>query len=882
VPQNQRFCGACGADVNAAEAATRTSVARRASSKPTSDPLDRGRFLPGTMLVDRYRIVGLLGRGGMGEVYRADDVKLGQVVALKFLPEKLHDDPSRLERLFSEVRTARQVSHANVCRVYDIGDVDGLPFISMEYVDGEDLAGLLRRIGRLPEDKAVQMARQLCAGLAAAHEQGIVHRDLKPANVMIDGRGRVRITDFGLAGLSDVIEGREALVGTPAYMSPEQLQGKLISAKSDLYALGLVLYEMFTGERAFKAGSRAEMLRLQDETTPTSPSSVISGLDPAVERVVMRCLEKDPTSRPMSALAVAAALPGGDPLAAALAAGETPSPEMVADAGGQGALRPAVAVTLLILALVGVGLVAHGVGKYGMIGRSPLPKSPQALAERARTMLADLGFVAEPVDRAWGFDAQRDLLRHIRKTDPSPDRWDRLKDARPSLVQFWYRESPQPLVTLDARELPTPTDPPLRLSGMINLDLDSRGYLLRLRAVPPQVDETEAVAEAPDWPGLFDAAALDLDRFTEVEPQWNPEIYCDTQKAWTGTLSEAPDSDLRVEACAYRGQPVSFHLIHPWTLPERMQIDSQAGKEKAGDLLDALIWIGVSIGAALLARRNVRLGRGDRKGALRLAGYILVVYMIGWSLQVHHIADLVAAWWGLTAFLGWVLFLAGFVWVVYLAVEPFVRRHWPELIVSWTRLLNGRWRDPLVGKHILIGAAAGGVAWSVRNFAVNIAPAWVGGAPRAPYRMDFESLLGARWILGEFFFAQYFLIWIPMMGLILLVLFRLLLRSKWAAVIALVVLAITMDSLNTPVATSIGLPAAVVTTVLMVGVLVRFGAVAIMMAHFVLGELPRYPVTLDFSTWYAGGSALSLAVVVAIIGWGFYTSLGGQAVFAEE
>ena len=158
---------------------------------------------PGTVLAGRYRIVGLIGRGGMGEVYRADDLRLEQPVALKFLPHGLDAEEERLARFYREVRVARQVSHSSVCRVYDVAEADGHLFLSMELVDGENLASLLRRIGRLPADKALDIARQLCAGLAAAHEKGVLHRDLKPANVMLDGQGNVRITDFGLAGLAD-------------------------------------------------------------------------------------------------------------------------------------------------------------------------------------------------------------------------------------------------------------------------------------------------------------------------------------------------------------------------------------------------------------------------------------------------------------------------------------------------------------------------------------------------------------------------------------------------------------------------------------------------------------------------------------------------------
>ncbi|HVB38710.1 MAG TPA: serine/threonine-protein kinase, partial [Vicinamibacterales bacterium] len=157
------------------------------------------RFEPGAILAGRYRLVALLGKGGMGEVYRADDLTLDQPVALKFLPAGVANSAARLAQFHGELRVARQVSHKNVCRLYDLGDADGRRFITMEYIDGEDLASLLRRIGRVPQDKAIEFARQLCAGLSAAHERGVLHRDLKPANVMIDGTGNVRLTDFGLA-----------------------------------------------------------------------------------------------------------------------------------------------------------------------------------------------------------------------------------------------------------------------------------------------------------------------------------------------------------------------------------------------------------------------------------------------------------------------------------------------------------------------------------------------------------------------------------------------------------------------------------------------------------------------------------------------------------
>ncbi len=239
-----------------------------------------GGFTPGTILAGRYRVIGLLGRGGMGEVYRADDLKLGQPVALKFLPRALAVDTVQRERFLAEVRIARQVAHPNVCRVYDIAELDGQQFLSMEYIDGEDLASLLKRIGRLPPDKALDIARQICAGLAAAHDRGVLHRDLKPANVMLDGRGRVRITDFGLAVAADA-SGLEADVsGTPAYMAPEQFAGKGASVRSDIYGLGLVLYELYTGKRAFTAASLHELRARKERGDAAAPVRVHQGHRP--------------------------------------------------------------------------------------------------------------------------------------------------------------------------------------------------------------------------------------------------------------------------------------------------------------------------------------------------------------------------------------------------------------------------------------------------------------------------------------------------------------------------------------------------------------------------------------------------------------------------
>jgi hypothetical protein len=391
------FCPTCGREAGAG-ATTRTSmglgvavagggIARLLSS----DAVVGGGFTPGTVIAGRYRLIGLLGRGGMGEVYRADDLRLGQAVALKFLPPELAEDPVRRERFHAEVRIARQIAHPNVCRVYDIADFEGRQFLSMEFVDGEDLGSLLQRIGQLPGAKAVDIARQLCAGLAAAHDKGVLHRDLKPANVMLDGRGRVRITDFGLAVAMDHAPEVWAISGTPAYMAPEQLAGEPASVRSDVYALGLVLYELYTGRRAFRAATLADLRTEKAQGTPVAPSEISREIDPIVERVIQRCIERDPRNRPGTVLQVAAALPGGDPLAAALAAGETPSPEMVAAAASSEGLRPGPAWALLGAVAAGLLAVVFLGPRAFLEQRLPLAMAPAAMVERAREIVCDRG-----------------------------------------------------------------------------------------------------------------------------------------------------------------------------------------------------------------------------------------------------------------------------------------------------------------------------------------------------------------------------------------------------------------------------------------------------------------------------------------------------------
>src|SRR6185295_2384863 len=422
----------------------------------TASGADWGRFAPGTVLAARFRIVAPLGRGGMGEVYRADDLKLGQTVALKLLPDHFARDPARLAQFHNEVRVARTITHRNVCRTYDIGDAEGRPFLTMEYVDGEDLASLLKRIGRFPQEKALEVARQICAGLAAAHERGVLHRDLKPANVMIDGDGHVRITDFGLAAIAGSVDNIRS--GTPAYMAPEQLAGREVTQRSDIYSLGLVLFELFTGKRVFEASSLRDLIALHESSAPATPSSLVRDLDPLVERAILRCLEREPAMRPSSPLAVAAALPGGDQLAAALAAGETPSPEMVAAAGEQSALRPAIGIGLVAFTIAMLAGLTLASDRFAALNRIPFPRSADFLGDRAQEVIERIGYAEPPADTARGWTLDSEYLRDAtRRNSPVP--WPDLETGRTRTALFWYRTSPATLIPSRNNTRPTVDDP---------------------------------------------------------------------------------------------------------------------------------------------------------------------------------------------------------------------------------------------------------------------------------------------------------------------------------------------------------------------------------------------------------------------------------------
>ncbi len=817
---------------------------------------ESGQLRPGAVLAGRYTVLGLSGRGGMGEVYRARDNKLDQVVALKLLTATLRRSPTAVIRLHNEVRVARQVSHPNVCRVYDIGESDGLHFLTMEFIDGEDLAHLLRRIGRFPHDKGVEVARRICAALSAAHERSVLHRDLKPGNVMLSSSGRVVVTDFGLAAVAENRHAVQSSSGTPAYMAPEQVTGGLVSIRSDIYSLGLVLYEVFTGQPAFQNA---------DRTGLTRPSSLVGDLDPAVERVILRCLEQDPGKRPATAMAVAASLPGGDPLELALAAGQTPPPEMVAASGEKTGISVRAAVCCLAAALTALFAAAMFGGRPQVLTRAAIEATPDGLAGKARELAASMGYPGRP-HRTFGFLYDAGQIQRLER-----EGWSTSSLSRPLPVRFWYRESPHPLASYEMRGIAW-NDPPQNLPGMISMQMDEAGRLTFFRAVP-----LEAHAPAPprgaNWTLLLNAAGLDSDSLQQTAPQLLPPVYADTRMAWTGHYANRPDTPVRIEAAALAGRPVYFRLIPAWEAdtvdPSHLDPSFQVTARPyppfySGSALAFLTVLAIPI--AWVAWRNVSSGRGDRNGATRVAAFVFALWFVyGISAGFGQFAAAPERSWIITAH---ALYWAGSVWMLYMALEPMVRRRRPDSLISWSRLVSGKFRDPLVGRDILIGILT--MSWFF--MARTQLPITIGSA--IPVHMG--ALLGVVPVSLAASVSQ---------ALAVAVVFTLTLtalRRKWLAFLVTTAVIFILNFFQATGRDLLQVSSFGMYSLVTAAVLIRFGLLAGYTAMATAYLLFALPLGLDFNMWYQDAGRACVLLLAVLAAYAFHSALAGRRVIHER
>ena len=879
VDASDHFCRACGTPIGDSRASGET------------------RFRPGTLFAGRFRVVSALGRGGMGEVYRAEDLELGQTVALKFLTALGVDEGAR-QRLRTEVRLARQIAHPNVCRVYDIGESHGDLYLSMEYVDGEDLAGLLRRIGRVPIDKGIEMARKLAAGLGAAHAKGVLHRDLKPRNIMIDSRGEVRIMDFGLATTASEWSWADAGAGTPAYMAPEQLAGREPTTASDIYALGLVLYEIFTGRRPVNAATFDELRRRRESEPVAAPSGLVPEIAPAIERVILRCLEIDPRLRPASALTVATAMPGGDPLAEVLAAGQTPSPDLVAGAGPIGALRVPTAIKLLACAASAMLIALVLTPQTQAVAMLRFTEPPEVLASRARDHVRALGYLDAAADSAFGFERDPRYLEYMQRTlrgsgTSSHAQWRAVLGRQPALLSFWYRQSTAPLV---ARYTPR------AITGMfapavsavqarvIAVDLGLDGRLLRFVATPiPSTNEASGRTASIDWSPAFRAAHLDPTGLTPAEPHPST-VIADTRAAWTGVYPEPGELPIRVEVAAFDGRITEFAIAFPWSVVPGAS--EQADRTRSSTWAAAgfaVLTFAIILAIALIAFHNWRVGRGNVRGALIVGFYAFTTLVLLRLLAAPDVTDALLRRPLVLTALGTAVFAAA----IYLAIEPWVRRRWPQTLITWSRILAGRWRDPLVGRDVLISVAAGlGILCLGRIAALAVIE--FGGAPQSaasvfnPSELGFtvESLLGARLIAATIVAPLYRSLSEAPAFLFMVFLFRTLFRKPWAATAAFVIFAVVGVWLQTlrqeSWTASLGVFVIFVNLLIFLPLVLRCGVFVVALVYCVSWYGNAAFLTTDFRAWYGQSSLVAVIALAALAVWGFRTSLGRQRIVGND
>jgi len=811
----------------------------------------RDEYEPGALLVERYRIVSMLGRGGMGVVYRAHDLVLGEDVAIKLLPRRLAAKPQLVRRFVNEVRTARQITHPNVCRVHDIGEADGRRFLSMEFIDGEDLASLLRRIGRLPLEKAMELAQQLCAGLAALHDKGLLHRDLKPANLMIDGRGRLKIADFGLAVLADEVSGQEIRDGTPAYQAPEQSNGAEVTARSEVFALGLVLHELVTGEHPFQSPAHGTTAA---NITRSDASSRVGGLPREVDDVINACLERNPDARPASVLEVAAALPGGDPVAAAIAAGLAPSVNAVANIGAHGSVKPWIAWLCAAWVALATVVLAAMAPETTALGRTQPKLSPPVLLHQTRALLTDAGVDLQVADWWQDLQYERD---YFREGAEGADRWEdrSLESDGPAPILFHYRQHPglllprSPDVSID--------DPPVNTPGEVRVTLDGRGLLRQLQIVPPALTAApaEAANESYDWAVLLRATGLDPDTAESVAPSLTPPFHNDSAAAWTGTVA-ATGTQIRVEVASLNGRPVSLLAMRPWR-PAPATTDKYLEDATSGWGVSAVIVVLFGVVLAL-ARRSVKRREADVAGAVRVTGAVVTVIFVSGILSSHHsgpMAELLM-WFDLgTEACGSGVIFA----LCYVIVEPRGRRYLPGAMVSWTRLVTGRWRDRLVARDVLFGVAfgVGFMLWARTNI-------WlISDGPRQGYG-GLSVLVSSRHAIGGLaqvgssavagvvqLFVVYLLIRMVVRGP----------RRAWAASFVLWA-ATSIHWIEPQLLPVVG---GLVSSAALVVLVTRFGLLATVVTQVVLNLLTTYPVTVDTGAWYGPTGLMGILGVGGLV-----------------
>jgi serine/threonine-protein kinase len=519
-----------------------------------------------------------------------------------------------------------------------------------------------------------------------------------------------------------------------------------------------------------------------------------------------------------------------------------------------------------------------------LLGLVPLEKPPEFLQERAREILAAAGHGEKAADSLFAFDAD---LEHLQDLAQRGEGWGSLRSAPPSAVRFWYRQSREEISRYGAGSIGDwITDPPNDRPGMARVALDPDGRLLSFLVVPGEKTVSGTVSpqdgKAPD--NLFDpllrATGVDPATLAPAPSEWAPPVYADQRTAWTGTWPGKGELPVRIEAAAAGGKPVALRVVLPWTRPSEQPATPLRFWSRASRVVEVGSYVVVIVAASIVALRNVRRGRGDRRGALRLALYIGAVRM-AWFLGAHHVASADEQV-TFAAHLAYAMQRVGIVYVFYLALEPYARMLWPRMLTSWVRVLEGRFQDPLVGRDLLVGAAAGAVIALNSRLAVAFAE-MLGDFSAIPHftHWSLDALRGpisALVALLAIHTQQLVEIIYP---LTLLLVFRLLLRRTDLAIVAVTLVALVLflpDSGNLPIYV------VVIGTDLILGwfVLFRSGLLAFATLFLVFASLDQTLVPLHPGSWYGGAALLALAFAAAPAAWGFWFSRPRRMTLRED
>jgi serine/threonine-protein kinase len=598
--------------------------------------------------------------------------------------------------------------------------------------------------------------------------------------------------------------------------------------------------------------------------TQSSPSDIVKDLDPAIERLILRCLEEEPKRRPSSALNVAMALPGADPIAAALAAGETPSPEMVAASQEKEgfSVRAAVWCFFGIIAAMAAGLVVHGT--FTLLARAPLTLRPDALADRVQQLLRNIGYTAEPGRTTYGYYCCDPGVRRALAGFDTVRKSKALASHRPAITSFFYsqqdsipggprRQTANRFRTRDAQ-------PP----GHIRVQLDAKGRLLRFEAQPrPESANVNPV----DWGILFSAAGLDMARFAPATPRNIPEVAIDSQTAWEGDNGDGLTRRIRVEAASWRNRPVEFRVV--LAIPQREDLGLMELRvlRRIAVLALPVSEVVLVVGALIIAWRNLRQGRTDKRGANIIAAALLALVAADRLLQPDHIFYGELTPWPLVAAAGW---------VAYIATEPYVRRHWPDSLISWSRLCSGKIRNPLVASHVLAGLLIAAIWGMVVSPTLDMAAGYGNLPGVAVLAAEAVEYLGG---FGELISYWSYHAWGSLLeGVVLLVaivLLRLAIRKMWAADLAAAVVLAVLIAGPRPQA-AVLLPA----WLGFMWLLRRFGLLSFLVAYMIQRTLGFSPLSV---TDWAGSHFLPVHLLpVLVAAWALWVILSSQRRPATE